>query len=144
MTHLLNLCILLFTGALFGIALSASVIIHPILVSSKPEAALAIFKPFYGKTHMWILILSITITIMALAYSILTANWWWFIVSLFMHINGPYTLVFMMPLNKRLLNENTDPYSEETKNDLKEWGGLHFIRTCLNAIVFLGFIYLSI
>ena len=144
MTDLLILLILLLMGAQFGIALTATVIVHPILVIAKKETAIEVFKPFFDKTHIWVLVLSIIVTILALAYSIMTGNWWWFGISMIMHLNGPYTVFFMMPLNRRLMDENVDPLSEQTASDIQKWGGLHLIRTILNGLVFVGFLVLAI
>lgn len=82
MTDLLILLILLIMGTQFGIALTASVIVHPILVMEKKETAIEVFKPFFDKTHIWVLVLSVVVTIFALIYSIITTNWWWFGISL--------------------------------------------------------------
>jgi len=131
-------------GAQFGIALTATVIVHPILVIAKKATAIEVFKPFFDKTHIWVLVLSIIVTLLALAYSIMTGNWWWFGISMIMHLNGPYTIFFMMPLNRRLMDENVDPLSKQTASDIQKWGGLHLVRTILNGLIFLGFIMLAI
>ena len=144
MTDLLILLILLLMGAQFGIALTATVIVHPILVIAKKATAIEVFKPFFDKTHIWVLVLSIIVTLLALAYSIMTGNWWWFGISMIMHLNGPYTIFFMMPLNRRLMDENVDPLSKQTASDIQKWGGLHLVRTILNGLIFLGFIMLAI
>ncbi len=144
MTDLLILFILLLMGAQFGIALTATVIVHPILVMAKKATAIEVFKPFFDKTHIWVLVLSIIVTLLALAYSIITSNWWWFGLSMIMHLNGPYTIFFMMPLNRRLMDKDVDPLSEQTASDIKKWGGLHLVRTILNGIIFIGFIVLVI
>ena len=144
MTDLLILLILLLMGAQFGIALTASVIVHPILVMAKKVTAIEVFKPFFDKTHIWVLVSSIIVTLLALAYSIITNNWWWFGISMLMHLNGPYTVFFMMPLNRRLMDENIDPLSEQTASDIQKWGGLHLLRTILNGLVFIGFLVLTI
>lgn len=144
MTDLLILLILLLMGAQFGIALTATVIVHPILVMAKKVTAIEVFKPFFDKTHIWVLVLSIIVTLLALAYSIMTGNWLWFGLSMLMHLNGPYTIFFMMPLNRRLMDENVDPLSEQTASDIQKWGGLHLVRTILNGLIFIGFIVLTI
>lgn len=144
MTDILILLILLLMGAQFGIALTATVIVHPILVIAKKVTAIEVFKPFFDKTHVWVLVLSIIVTVLALVYSIMTGNWWWFGISMLMHLNGPYTIFFMMPLNRRLMDENVDPLSEQTASDIKKWGGLHLIRTVLNGLIFIGFIILTV
>ncbi len=144
MTDLLILLILLLMGAQFGIALTATVIVHPILVMAKKVTAIEVFKPFFDKTHIWVLVLSIIVTILALAYSIMTGNWWLFGISMIMHLNGPYTVFFMMPLNRRLMDKKVDPLSEQTAVDIQKWGGLHLLRTILNGLVFVGFLVLAI
>ena len=109
---------------------------HPILLMAKKTTAIEVFKPFFDKTHIWVLILSIIVTLLALAYSILTENWWWFGTSMLMHLNGPYTIDYMMPLNRRLMDPNVDLTSEQTANDIKKWGTLHLVRTLLNGVIF--------
>ena len=144
MNDILIVLILSLMGIQFGVALTASVIIHPILVMIDKIVAIEVFKPFFDKTHILVLILSIFITILALVYSIFTGNLWWVGVSLLLHLNGPYTLLFMMPINKRLMDKNVDPGSEKTAEDLKKWGKLHLVRTVLNGIIFLAFVILTV
>lgn len=144
MTGFLILLILFLTGAMFGTALTASIVVHPILTTVKRATAIEVFKPFFHKTHNVVLSLSIAISIIALIVSIMTGNWWWFIVSLLMHLNGPYTIFMMMPLNRRLMADDVDPESSETAADLKKWGSLHLVRTLMNGTIFLLFIGLAI
>ena len=144
MFDLLIVLILLIMGAQFGIALTASVVVHPILILIKPSSAIEVFKPFFDKTHIIVLVMSITVSLLALVASIISGNWWWFSISMIMHLNGPYTIIMMMPLNRRLMAEDIDPESEHTKNDLRKWGYLHGVRTVMNGVVFLAFIVLTI
>ena len=144
MNDLLIVSILLLMGAQFGIALTATVIVHPIFIYGKKTTAIEVFKPFFDKTHIWVLILSIIVTLLALAYSIVTENWWWFGTSMLMHLNGPYTIDYMMPLNRRLMDPNVDLTSEQTANDIKKLGTLHLVRTLLNGVIFLAFIVLAV
>lgn len=144
MNDLLIVSILLLMGGQFGIALTATVIVHPIFIYGKKTTAIEVFKPFFDKTHIWVLILSIIVTLLALAYSILTENWWWFGTSMLMHLNGPYTIDYMMPLNRRLMDPNVDLTSEQTANDIKKLGTLHLVRTLLNGVIFLAFIVLAV
>lgn len=61
-----------------------------------------------------------------------------------MHLNGPYTIKFMMPTNRRLMAENVNPNSDQTKKDLLNWGNLHAVRTIWNGLIFLAFIVLLV
>lgn len=140
MTNLLILLIILIMGAQFGVALTSSIIVHPILKMISRATAIEVFKPFFDKTHKVVLWMSIVVSILALILSYTTGNWWWFGISLLMHLNGPYTLFFMMPTNRRLMAEGVDPNSEQTKTDLLNWGNLHAVRTIWNGLIFSAFI----
>lgn len=144
MTNLLITLIILFMGSQFGIALASSIIVHPILKMISRTAAIEVFKPFFDKTHKVVLYMSIFVSVLALILSITTENWWWFGISLLMHLNGPYTIFTMMPLNRRLMVDGVDPNSEQTKNDLVNWGKLHAVRTIWNGLIFLAFIILLV
>ena len=144
MTDLLITLIILIMGSQFGVALTSSIIVHPILKMVTRPSAIQVFKPFFDKTHKAVLAMSIVVSILALVLSILTKNWWWFGISVLMHLNGPYTLKFMMPTNRRLMGDDVDPNSEQTKNDLLNWGNLHAVRTIWNGLIFLAFIILLV
>jgi len=144
MINILELLIITLMGGVFGVALTASIVVHPILLLVKKQTAIEVFKPFFDKTHIIVLWLSITISLLALAISFFTGNWWWFGISLGMHLNGPFTIFFMMPLNNRLMSDEVDSNSEETANDLIKWGSLHAVRTVLNGFIFIAFIALIV
>ena len=101
MINLLTFLIILIMGTQFGIAFASSVIVHPLLTEVKRPTAIEVFKPFFHKTHTTVLSMSIIVSVLALILSIVSRNWWWFGISLLMHLNGPYTLKFMMPTNRR-------------------------------------------
>lgn len=144
MVDILILLVILIMGTQFGIALTASIVVHPILVKAKKVTAIEVFKPFFDKTHILVLYMSIIVSLLALAVSIISGNWWWFGISLIMHLNGPYTVFFMMPLNRRLMDEKVNPDSEQTSDDIIKWGKLHAVRTVLNGLIFIGLIILLV
>ena len=144
MTDLLITLIILIMGTQFGVALTSSIIVHPILKMITRPAAIEVFKPFFDKTHKAVLSMSIVVSILALILSIITKNWWWFGISALMHLNGPYTLKYMMPTNRRLMEKDVDPNSEQTKKDLLNWGNLHAVRTVWNGLIFLAFVILLV
>lgn len=144
MTNILISILILIIGTQFGVAFATSVIMHPILKAVTRPTAIEVFKPFFHKTHKTMITMSIIVTVLALAISFLTSNWWWFGVSLLMHLNGPYTLKFMMPTNNRLMADGVDPDSDQTKSDLLNWGGLHAVRTVWNGLIFIAYIILTV
>lgn len=144
MENILIFVLLFVIGTQFGIALASSLIVHPILAGISRKSAIEVFKPFFHKTHTSMITFSIIVTVLTLALSLLTKNWWWLGVSLLMHLNGPYTLKFMMPTNNRLMADDLDPDAEQTLFDLKNWGRLHLVRTLWNGGIFMAFLYLAI
>ena len=144
MTNLLITLIILIMGTQFGVALASSIIVHPILKTISRSAAIEVFKPFFDKTHKIVLTMSLIVSVLALILSILTKNWWWFAISALMHLNGPYTIKFMMPTNRRLMEDNVDPNSDQTKKDLLNWGSLHAVRTIWNGLIFIAFVILFV
>ena len=144
MLDILKILALLFTAIVAGVALTASLVVHPILLTLKKSSAIEIFKPFFDKTHVAVLIFAIAASVFALGVSFLTGNWWWFGLTLIMHLNGPYTIFFMMPLNRRLMDPDIDPESAATASDLKGWGGLHAVRTLVNVAIFIAMLALAL
>ncbi|MCK0110505.1 DUF1772 domain-containing protein [Flavobacteriaceae bacterium S0825] len=144
MTNLLITLIISIMGAQFGVALTSSIIVHPILKMVSRPSAIEVFKPFFDKTHKAVLTMSIVVSVLALILSFITKNWWWFGISALMHLNGPYTLKYMMPTNRRLMADNVDPNSDQTKKDLLNWGSLHAVRTIWNGLIFLAFVVLLV
>jgi hypothetical protein len=49
----------------------------------------------------------------------------------------PYTLIVILPTNKRLLDPRLDPRTAEAASLLARWGHLHAGRTAAGAIAFL-------
>ena len=144
MDQALIVIVLLMMSGQFGVALAATLIVHPVLNSISKSSALEAFKPFFHKTHNTMIVLSIATTLVALAISISTKNWWWFGIAMLMHLNGPYTIVFMMPTNRRLMADDVNPNSAETAHDLANWGKLHAVRTVLNGVILLGLLLLAV
>ncbi len=142
--EIITVIILFLMGAQFGVALTSSIIVHPIIVHATRKTAIEIFKPFFDKTHKAVLYLSIAVSILALVFSYLSGNWWWFGITLIMHLNGPYTIFFMMPLNNRLMAADVDPNSDQVATDIQQWGKLHSIRTILNGLVFISLIVIFV
>jgi len=51
----------------------------------------------------------------------------------------PYTLIVVMPTNRRLLDATLDSSSGETRELLARWGRLHALRTIVGVAVFVAF-----
>jgi hypothetical protein len=56
----------------------------------------------------------------------------------------PFTVVAILPTNKRLLSPAPDRRSAEAERLLSRWGGLHAVRSVLSGVALLIFLYLAI
>ncbi len=73
---------------------------------------------------------------------------WWFDRSLAWLLGGvlllliiPFTLVVILPTNKRLERQELDLRSEEAGSLLRRWGRLHAVRSILSGAAFLIFLF---
>ena len=56
----------------------------------------------------------------------------------------PFTLIVIMPTNKRLLDPRLDSGSSEARELLARWGRLHAVRTVVGVAVFVAFAHMSL
>lgn len=74
-------------------------------------------------------------------------SWWldrdlgWLLGGLLLLLIFLFTLVVIMPTNKRLESRELDLRSEEAGSLLRRWGRLHTVRSILSGVVFLIFLF---
>lgn len=56
----------------------------------------------------------------------------------------PFTLIFILPTNKRLLSPTLDRRSPQTERLLAHWAALHAVRTVLSGLALLLFLFVLI
>jgi hypothetical protein len=61
----------------------------------------------------------------------------WLVWGLVLGAQIPFTLVVIMPTNKRLLDSGLDVHSSEASALLRRWGWLHAVRTIGGCVAFL-------
>ena len=64
----------------------------------------------------------------------------WLVGGLLLAALVPFTLVVIMPTNRRLLDPQLDPGSREAVELLLRWGRLHAVRTVVGVAVFVSFV----
>jgi Domain of unknown function (DUF1772) len=72
------------------------------------------------------------------------ASFWWAIAGVLSGSVMPFTVVAILPTNKRLLSPAPDRRSAEAERLLSRWGGLHAVRSVLSGVALLIFLYLAI
>ena len=63
----------------------------------------------------------------------------WLVGGLLLLLIIPFTLVVILPINKKLESRELDLRSEEAGYLLRRWGRLHAVRSMLSAAAFMLF-----
>jgi hypothetical protein len=77
-------------------------------------------------------------------------SWWfdrglaWLVGGLLLLFIIPFTLVVILPTNKRLESRELDLRSEEAGRLLRRWGRLHAVRSILSGVAFIMFLFMLI
>jgi len=68
------------------------------------------------------------------------AGSWWLVGGALLGLVVPFTLIVIMPTNKRLLASIRDTGSDETRHLLERWNRLHAVRSLLSATALVIFL----
>jgi Anthrone oxygenase len=130
----------LFTGA----AVYITFIEHPARMQCGVEIAATEFAPSYRRATL----MQATCAAVGLASSVAAwlagARFWWLIAGVLLGSVIPFTLIAILPTNKRLLSPTLDRRSAEAELLLTRWGRLHAVRSVLSGLALLLFLYLLI
>jgi hypothetical protein len=130
----------LFTGA----AVYITFIEHPARMQCGAEIAATEFAPSYRRAT----VLQATCAAVGLLSSVAAwvsgASFSWLVAGVLLGSVIPFTLVVILPTNKRLLDPALDRRSAEAERLLARWGALHAVRSVLSAVALLLFLYLAI
>jgi len=127
-------------GLFAGAALYVSLVEHPARVGLGPRAAVHEFAPSYRRGAA----LQAPLSVLGAAAGI--ARWAtgggaaWLVGGVALGALVPFTLVVILPTNKRLLDPRLDTTSSEATTLLRRWGRLHGVRTVVSLAVFAVFV----
>jgi uncharacterized membrane protein len=126
------LCIGLFSGA----AAYVTFVEHPARVSCGPALAVAEFGPSYRRgTVMQASLAAIGLATAILAWTA-RGDVMFLVAGVLLGSVIPFTLIVILPTNKRLLDSSLDPSSAEAAALLSSWGRLHAVRTTVGLVAF--------
>ena len=127
-------------GLFAGAALYITFVEHPARMQCGTELAATIFKPSYHRAT----IMQVPLALLA---AVCAMGSWWFGGSTLWIAGGvlilaviPFTLIVILPTNKRLLLPGIDRSGLDTRQCLIRWGRLHAVRTIASVcatVVFL-------
>jgi uncharacterized membrane protein len=93
--------------------------------------AITVFGPSYRRATVMRVILALVATISSIAAWFLGAGVSWLAGGLLIFAVVPFTLIVIMPTNKKLLDPATDRTSDAVHRLLQHWGRLHAVRSIL-------------
>lgn len=132
MVPLLKMIAILSATFFAGGGLFVSIVIYPAIMMDL-ASAVPHFGRIYNRAAPWQGSNAIICLVAALIVSPLSGDWWWAIGGLLVGASIPFTLLVMMPVNNRLLDEKAPPTPDEAVALLKHWGELHWVRNVLST-----------
>jgi hypothetical protein len=127
----------LFTGAAFYINFAE----QPARLGLDDRALLAEWKPAYARGF------TMQASLAVAGFLLGVAAWWtmrdglWLAGAVVLVANWPYTLLIIMPVNRRLEAIAPEAAGAESRALIIQWGGLHARRTMLGAAATLLFLW---
>ncbi len=123
-----------------GAALYVSLVEHPARLQLEDGPLLTQWKPSYHRGAIMQASLAIVAGLLGFAF------WWqgggmlWLVGAALILANWPYTLIAIMPVNRRLKAAEPDSPPPETRALMRRWGTLHAGRSALGAAAMLAFL----
>ena len=130
----------LFTGA----AVYITFVEHPARMQCGVEIAATEFAPSYRRATVMQATCAALGLLSSIAAWLAGATFWWMIAGFLLGSVIPFTLIAILPTNKRLLDPTLDKRSGEAERLLARWGRLHAVRSVLSGLALILFLYLAI
>lgn len=131
-----------YSTALFaGAALYINLVEHPARMECGTALAVAEFGPSYIRATRMQAFLAVVACLSALSSWWMSKDWAWLAGAILIGVVVPFTLIVILPTNKKLLDPALDRSSETARQLLVLWARLHAVRTMcslLALMVFLG------
>jgi hypothetical protein len=124
------------TGIFAGAAVYVTAVEHPARVSCGPALAIEEFGPSYKRGAVMQASLALAGAAAGIIESLLLGDWQVLVAAVLLGSLVPFTLIVILPTNKRLLDPSLDSSGPEAERLLKRWGQLHFVRTAVSVVAF--------
>jgi uncharacterized membrane protein len=122
------------SGALFaGGALYVSLVEQPARMTLEARAAAEQFRVSYRRAAPWQAATAVICALSGVLASVSGAPWTWAVGGLLVGLAVPFTLIVILPTNKRLLGADAADDTER-RALLVRWARLHWIRSALGTL----------
>jgi uncharacterized membrane protein len=129
------------TGLFAGAALYITVVEHPARMECGTTLAATEFGPSYRRATVMQASLAIAGFLAAMVSFVFVSNYAWLLGGICIVAVVPFTLIVILPTNKKLLDPSLNRNSEAARQLLVQWGRLHAVRTVLSLAAFVLFLW---
>jgi hypothetical protein len=138
---LLEIFATLAAGLFSGASIYINLVEHPARTQCGTALALAQFAPSYKRATVMQASLAAAGFLLAVGAWILGAGVHWLAGGILLGLIIPFTLIVILPTNRRLLGSALATDSPEAERSLDRWGKLHAVRSVLSFSAFLVFLF---
>ncbi len=126
-------------GLFAGAAVYVTAVEHPARVECGQTLAIKEFGPSYRRGAVMQGGLAVVGLLAGLGAWYQGSGVGWLVGGVLLGALVPFTLIVIMPTNRRLLDPRLDGSSGEARELLVRWGRLHAVRTVVGVAVFVAF-----
>ncbi|MEM8688081.1 MAG: DUF1772 domain-containing protein [Pseudomonadota bacterium] len=130
LTGLLAICV---AAAFAGAAIYINLAEHPARMQLGDAALLRQWKPSYARGFQMQASLAVIGFVLGLLAWYQTGDMRWGLGAIILVANWPFTLLAIMPINRRLEAMSAKAPEPELRSLLERWGSLHAIRSAFGA-----------
>jgi hypothetical protein len=127
-------------GMFAGAAAYVSLVEHPARLACGVKVALTEWKPSYKRGTAMQASLAVIGSLLAALSWRLDKKTVWLVGGALLFAVVPFTLLVILPTNKKLESAKLDCSSAQTEHHLRLWGKLHAVRSLLSFLAFLIFL----
>jgi uncharacterized membrane protein len=129
------------TGLFAGAALYITLVEHPARMECGTALAANEFGPSYRRAAVVQALLAAVAFVTAIVVWVDDSELAWLLGGILIVAVIPFTLIVILPTNKKLLDPSLDRNSESARQLLLRWGRLHAVRTALSLAAFAAFVW---
>jgi Domain of unknown function (DUF1772) len=124
-----------------GAAIYINMAEQPARLQLDNRSLLAEWKPACKRGYVMQASLAIVGGLSGLVAFLSTPNWRWLLGVVVLLANWPYTIIMIMPINRRLMDTPLEAATAETRLMIERWGALRAVRGALGLSATLIFLW---